>query len=1175
MEQFMENITQFAIRNSILGVIMFIFSYIAIASYDYASKRQSHLIRSMYLRSALRQDVGWYDTNQTGDFASKMAEYYYITPTTLVMFDNRNVAKLEEGLGEKVAMFIHFIVAFLACITLAFVKGWELALICLVSLPVTLISVGIVARVTSSLSRKELDAYAKAGSIAEEVLGSIRTVVAFGGQDKEATRYAKNLVFARDNNIKRGFFTGVGFGLLWFFIYASYALAFWYGVGLILEERDLPPDQIHYTVSVMTTVFFSVMMGSMNLGMTSPFIEAFGIATGAAGSVYAVIERVPPIDSSSEEGERPEKVAGDISFRGVRFNYPSRPDVDVLQGLDLEIRHGETVALVGSSGCGKSTCVQLIQRFYDPLEGEVKLDGKNIRDLNLTWLRSHIGVVGQEPVLFGATIAENIRFGNENASIDDIQMAAREANAHDFIMKLPQGYDTMVGERGAQLSGGQKQRVAIARALVRKPAILLLDEATSALDTSSEAKVQHALDKASQGRTTVIVAHRLTTIRGANKIAVLSGGVVVEQGTHNELMAIKGHYHELVTAQVRDDPEAIHDGEEAQGGRGRLISESSEDASTGFSRSLSKMSGRSGDSMRSSIRSNTEVALLEQEDDTIDVPLTKILATNKPEWPYILAGCICSIIVGFSMPLFAVIFGNILGVLSECDEEVVRDKTNMFCLYFVIVGVIIGFSTFIQMYTFGIAGERLTLRLRDLSFSTMLNQEIAYFDRESNSVGSLCTRLSGDAAAVQGVSCVYSSTNNLILAAEMFQATGMRIGIVLQSISTIALAIALSMWYEWRLGLVALSFTPLIIVSMFLMSRMMRQGKDRNKDGNTGLEAATKLLHATLLFLQSRRVSQESPEAAKSNIRTVAGLCRERGIHDEYMRELAVPFRDAKNYSHLRGLVYGIARSLMFFAYAACMYYGGTLVRDEGMPYEDVFKVAQALIMGTVSVANALAFAPNFSKGLEAAGKIFILLERKIKIYDTTASLDKDWKAVGNVEYDKVQFFYPNRPAAPVLRGLDLLIRPGQTVALVGHSGCGKSTCVQLLERFYDPAAGTVSLDKRDVSAMPLAQLRSQLGIVSQEPVLFDRTIAENIMYGDNDRDVSMSEVIEAAQKANIHSFISSLPLGYDTRLGERGTQLSGGQKQRVAIARALVRNPRVLLLDEATSALDTESEKV
>lgn len=267
-----------------------------------------------------------------------------------------------------------------------------------------------------------------------------------------------------------------------------------------------------YNAGTLSVIFFCILYTAMKIGQTPPLMETVAMARGAAGSIHSIIDRKPLIDSSSNEGLTPEAVKGDILFKRVHFQYPSRPDVTVLDGIDFKVFAGQTVALVGLSGCGKSTCIQLLQRFYDPCSGDIQLDGNSLSHLNIKWLRSQIGVVGQEPVLFGTTIIDNIRYGRQGLSRDDIERAAKEANAHDFISQLPLGYETMVGERGAQLSGGQKQRIAIARALVRNPKILLLDEATSALDTQSEAIVQKALDRARCGRTTIIVAHRLTTV---------------------------------------------------------------------------------------------------------------------------------------------------------------------------------------------------------------------------------------------------------------------------------------------------------------------------------------------------------------------------------------------------------------------------------------------------------------------------------------------------------------------------------------------------------------------------------------------------------------------------------------------------------------------------------------
>ena len=346
----------------------------------------------------------------------------------------------------------------------------------------------------------------------------------YGTQSKEAERFESSLKPAVHAGIQRGLATGIGSGFVWLLTYASYALAFWYGIGLVFDDCS------GYDAGTLNIVFFNALYSALKLGQLLPYIQAFSVARSAATGVYRIIDRIPLIDSSSRQGKCLDRLEGQVRFEGVDFSYPSRLEVPILNALTLDVPAGRTIALVGPSGCGKSTCIQLLQRFYDPTKGRVLIDGRDLKELNISWLRDQIGVVGQEPSLFDMSVAENIKYGarreGQKITQEDIERAARKANADVFIRSLPNGYDTLVGERGAQLSGGQKQRIAIARAIVRDPKILLLDEATSALDTQSELVVQTALEKARKGRTTLIVAHRLSTIRNADWIFVFNKGKV-------------------------------------------------------------------------------------------------------------------------------------------------------------------------------------------------------------------------------------------------------------------------------------------------------------------------------------------------------------------------------------------------------------------------------------------------------------------------------------------------------------------------------------------------------------------------------------------------------------------------------------------------------------------------
>uniref|UniRef100_A0A8B9V3A5 Uncharacterized protein n=1 Tax=Anas zonorhyncha TaxID=75864 RepID=A0A8B9V3A5_9AVES len=603
------------------GACVLFAAYIQVSFWTLAAGRQIKRIRHEFFHAVMRQEIGWFDVNDVGELNSRIVD---------------DISKINEGIGEKIGMFFQSVATFFTGFIVGFTKGWKLTLVILAFSPVLGFSSAIWAKIISAFTNKELTAYAKAGAVAEEVLAAIQTVVAFGGQRKETERYQKDLEEAKRIGIKKVISANISIGVAFFLIYASYALAFWYGTTLILSDD--------YTIGNVFTVFFSILLGAFGVGSSAPSMEAFANARGAAYAIFSIIDNEPQIDSSSNAGYKPDHVKGTVEFKNVYFNYPARPDIQILKGLNLKVNCGQTVALVGGSGCGKSTTVQLIQRFYDPKEGTITIDGQDIKTLNVRYLREIIGVVNQEPVLFATTIAENIRYGREDVTMEEIEKATKEANAYDFIMKLPKKFETVVGERGAQLSGGQKQRIAIARALVRNPKILLLDEATSALDTESESVVQAALDKIRKGRTILVIAHRLSTVRNADLIAAFENGVITEQGTHDELMEQKGVYYKLVNMQVCNAPS---------------VSEKTLNGSV--------LTGQKRQSTRKSIRfriqnTDLDVKAVELDKSIPPVPFFKIMALNKTEWPYFVVGTLCAIINGALQPVFSVIIADVIGV---------------------------------------------------------------------------------------------------------------------------------------------------------------------------------------------------------------------------------------------------------------------------------------------------------------------------------------------------------------------------------------------------------------------------------------------------------------------------------------------------------------------------------
>ncbi|KAK9349188.1 P-loop containing nucleoside triphosphate hydrolase protein [Lipomyces starkeyi] len=1121
-DDFQRRVNYLALFFVYLGIADFVLSYSATFLFIDRGEVLSSRIKENYLAAILRQNIGYFDKLGSGEITTRIS-----SDTILI----------QEGMSEKLGYITENISTLVAAFVVGFSLNYKLTLM-MMSIA---IFIGVAFVYTSGRMTRyftlALNGSSAGGSVAEEVLSSIRNVHAFQMQDRLAEKYSVYLDISEHWALRAGIAVGAVTGIMWLGVYSDDALGFWQGAHLLARNE--------ITVGQIITVLAAMVEGTFAITNITPHIRSITTGMAAANKIFTTIDRVSAIDTYSTTGRKLENLNGDIELRHVRFIYPSRPTVTVLPDYSLKIPAGKTVALVGASGSGKSTIVGLLERFYAPLAGQVLVDGVDITDLNIKWLRQQIALVSQEPTLFGCSIFENVAHGligtkYENASETEkrelVIEACKQANAMVFIDTLPEGLSTNVGERGFLLSGGQKQRIAIARAIVGNPRILLLDEATSALDTKSEGVVQDALDRASKNRTTIVIAHRLSTIKDADNIVVMRRGEIMEQGTHDELIAKRGEYYELVKAQTIEAAE-----EKAKAERETTYTENDDEmAMDEKAVAMNDLAHVKTANTLAPINTSASVFAGEIEEQARKYTALELiqfmLTLSKEENRLNLLGAIFSSIQGLGYPSLGLFYGRCIQAFQAIpDYDYMLREINVFAGLFFMLASVELIASICALGIFAYAGQKLVRRIRIGTFKQIMRQDIAFFDREENSTGALTATLSRDAQAVEGLS-------------------GATFGQIMNSIMIVISSMILSLIVAWQLALVCGACVPILIGSGFYRFYVLTMFQEQAK--------------------QSHRVSATYACEATSAIKTVVSLTRESDIMDHYHSTLDGQVRKSRKQSNASAFLYGVAQGMIYFIMALAFWFGSQFLRTREYSIFQFYVTFMSVVYGAQAAGIIFSFAPDMGKAYHATANVKALydLQPQIDIWSNEGDIPHDVQ--GNIEFRDVHFRYPTRMQVPVLRGLNLSVKKGQYVALVGSSGCGKSTTIGLIESFYRPQAGQVLLDGHDISKFNINAYRSHIALVQQEPILYSGSIRENIQLGAL-TPVTDKQIIAVCKQSNIHDFVMSLPDGYDTLCGSKGTLLSGGQKQRIAIARALIRDPKVLLLDEATSALDNESEKV
>ncbi|GLJ41485.1 hypothetical protein SUGI_0858570 [Cryptomeria japonica] len=1090
-------VSQYALYIVYLAIAAFAVAWAEISCWMYTAERQTTKMRYKYLEAILKQDVAVFDTQiRTGAILDSFSTDFLL---------------IQESLGDQMASFVSHLATVLAGFAFSLSYEWTVALVVLAIVPLVVAIGALNASLLSKVTYKGQRAQGLAATIAEEVLSQIRTVYSYVGESKAMESYSKKLKTTVGLGYQEGLVKGVGEGTVKGILYASWGMLCWYA-GILLRKGI---SNVGDTLSSI----FNMLLGVVAIGYVLSSLT-FIVKGGAAyNKIMEIINQTPILKDNLIDGPETDRLEGIIEFKNVDFSYPSRPDAIVLQNLNLLIPARKTLALVGGSGSGKSTIISLLERFYEPTQGQILVDGLDIKGLKTLWLRQQIGLVSQEPVLFSTSIKENILYGKEDANEEEVMAAAKASNAHDFITNFPERYETKVGEKGVQLSGGQKQRIALARAIVKNPKILLLDEATSALDSASERLVQQALDELMIGRTTVVIAHRLSTIKNVDTIAVIKDGCIVEMGSHDQLMAKKGGgaYFSLVnlqaidytnneieqTVQVMPNPSEKQDPSiEAH------IYESNENETKIVSKMGSEVMTSKGSTWR-------------------------LLKMSAVDWPYAIMGMIGSTILGCLIPLLALFMAKSMAIFFIKNHSEMERKIVINTMVYLGIALTAFLGNALQQFCLGIIGTNLSKQVREKMLAAILRNEIAWFDKDENGSLQISSRISSDGTHVKAV------------IEELF--------VISQNLINMVASIIICFTAQWQFSLVLLATYP-ILAAGNIAQKMSANG--------FGGDQAKAHNEATVVAGE-----------AVSNIRTLIAFNAEKKVLSLFQNLLSNPVRRSFRRGQIAGLIYGLSQLGLYCSYALALWNASRLVLNGTTTFSQVIVAYMVLNLASYTLSDTMTLAPDVVKSTQAVKSIFKILDRQTQMEPEDPQAINVQLLKGDIEFRKVKFCYPNRPQVVVFENLELKLEAGKSLALVGSSGCGKSSIIALIERFYDPTEGTVSIDEMDIRSYHLRSLRLKISLVQQESALFATSIRDNIVYGKEN--ATEEEVINAARIANAHEFISKLPDGYGTLVGERGVEMSGGQKQRLAIARAVLKNPAILLLDEATSGLDAESERV
>ncbi|KAK5635609.1 hypothetical protein RRF57_011323 [Xylaria bambusicola] len=1260
-------ISSWCVLLAVVGGAGFLVNFAFMFSWIAFSELQARNIRNRMFRGLLGKDMQWFDTQQDG-VASLLVRIQTQTREVQIA-SSVALGSLSARLATSIANLV-----------VALVTAWKLTLVLLASIPVSVVILHLLTRPIQPAIQAQKQELSRASKYAFSAISAIDLIKVFNGVDHETWQYMAAIRLSMQRYLIQARANAYQIGYVKFWLESLFVVGFYYGA--VLVDQGLSPG------SVLTT-FYAALAALQAIEAFVPTYLVLAKGISAAQALRSV--------SYNMEGGRtvypmvggymPSACVGDIEMRNITFTYPSSPSKIVLEKSSFHFQAGELCFIIGRSGSGKSTVGNLLLKFYEPLSGEILIDGHAIRTLDIDWLRHNITLIQQTSVLFNDTFFMNVAFGHNNptqVSTEDVKAACETALLQSTITSLPCGMNTNVGAGGHKLSGGQKQRIALARAKLRDPPVLILDEVTSGLDPVNRELVMEAIRTWRRGKTTVIITHEVAQIKERDFVYVMDNGRVVQEGVYSDLQQQRdGMLAQLVMAAttsgsrpgrsmedlgarqskssivnfsrplsdasqndplvpgspspgeaLRGVPSSSYDvftmarrssqlrllGDQrsrhidATGALNALAAAAKDSPRRGLSRMVTSVSrhfaptrtpapsqsptwsssdqpltpispikagsifrlqalgdtvqthrqgsgsSRSKHQPKSSLsgtgprRRNEHSARQDEKqlNDGEETEIASLISIYKTVLPYlgfkekmfILVGFFSSLVVAGSVPAFSIVFANLLAALYKKENRLQSGQKWAFVLLGIAGSGAI--ATFLSHYLLEWVGQAWVNELRKQAFNRVLRQPKTWFENPKHSPSRINECLDRNAEEMRNLVGRFAP---LLLV------------VVIMIIASISWALAIS----WKLTLVSLASGPFLIAATQGYSAVSSKWELRC---NKAAEETNAIVVETF-----------------TNIRVIRALTLEGFFDRKHQKSAQNTFELGIKKAAFTAALYACWQSVFWFMMALIFWYATVLLAvNQEITVQSILQVVNLLVLGLSTASNILNSVPAISAAQTTASLLLYYARLPLNSSHET----KGTKTLAHplpIRFNNLSFAYPSKKYQLVLRNITLTFEAGVSTAIVGSSGCGKSTIASIILGLYTPNTSSKSFSRNSsvhslmfssvsFQQVDISKLRTQIGYVPQAPFLFPTSIAGNIAYGllEDSPLRSSANIEQAAREAGIHDFIHSLPDGYETIVGDGGQALSGGQAQRVCIARALARRPRILVLDEPTSALDAES---